>query len=97
MEQLMFLHIGKHEIIALESIVLILNAQYQLNNEKNSWLSSGSIQTDNMVEHKIKSIIIMHNGEIFFSHIGSGTLQKRIQKTQKPEGIKYLRIKKLKK
>ena len=90
----MFLHIGKHEIIALEGIVVILDAYGQLNNEENSWLSTNINQSSEMDKAKIKSIIIMHNKEIYFSHIGSETLQKRIQKTQKAAEIKNLKTKK---
>ncbi len=92
----MFLHIGQHEIIPLDGIIAILNAKLHMKKKSNDWMLGKQIKNKHVMDHKIKSIIIMDTGEIYFSHIGSETLKKRIQKTQKSETSKRLKVRSLK-
>lgn len=92
----MFLHIGQHEIIPLDSIVAILNAKLHMKKKNNYWMLQKPLKNSHVMGGKIKSIIIMDTGEIYFSHIGSETLRKRIQKTEKAETSKRLKVRSLK-
>jgi hypothetical protein len=78
----MFLHIGQDEIVPLDEIVSILNVRGHLGDKKNSWINGHNGKENHSCDAKVKSIIIMNNGEIYFSHIGAETLIKRITKTQ---------------
>jgi len=84
----MFLHIGQDEIIPLDGIVAILNARFHLRKKNNSWMMlNNKSQHNHMIVPKIKSIIIMDNGEVFFSHLAAETLTKRITKTQNAQTL----------
>ena len=92
----MFLHIGQHEIIPLDGIVAILNARFHMKKKNNNWVTAQRLKNKQVINQKIKSIIIMDTGEVYLSHIGSETLKKRIQKTEKDEPSKRLKVRRIK-
>ncbi|MFH1783594.1 MAG: extracellular matrix/biofilm biosynthesis regulator RemA family protein [bacterium] len=91
----MFLHIGQHEIVPLEGIIAILGVKHGTR-DNNKWWRSALLRNQKKVNGKVKSVIVMDTGEVYFSHIGAQTLKKRIQKTQRPEPMRRLAIKNLK-
>ena len=96
----MFLHIGRDEIIPLDEIVAILNARVHLRKKNNSWMlnNNGNNSDNNLpdfhrISPKVKAIILMDNGQLYFSPIAAETLIKRITRTQSAQsaGLKYFK------
>ena len=93
----MFLHIGRDEIVPLDEIVAILNARVHLRKKNNSWMLNNNGDNNSPDLHrispKVKAIILMDNGQLYFSPIAAETLIKRITRTQSAQsaGLKYLK------
>ena len=93
----MFLHIGRDEIIPLDEIVAILNARVHLRKKNNSWMLNNNGDNNSSdfrrISPKVKAIILMDNGQLYFSPIAAETLIKRITRTQSAQsaGLKYFK------
>ena len=91
----MFLHIGQHEIVPLEDIIAILEVKQGAKGHNSVWRGV-LLRNRERINGRIKSVIVMERGEVYFSHIGAETLRKRIEKTERREPVRRLTVKNLK-